>query len=38
LKRLTTARRVARERGIEVEAIPYRARQESVTGGGVTHG
>ena len=34
LKRLTTARRVARERGIEVEAIPYRARQESV----VTHG
>jgi len=39
LKRLTTARRVARERGIEVEAIPYRARQESVTGGGGgTHG
>ena len=36
LKRLTTARRVARERGIEPEAIPYRARQESVTG--VTHG
>ncbi len=34
LKRLTTARRVARERGIEPEAIPYRARQESV----VTHG
>ena len=34
LKRLTTARRVARERGVEVEAIPYRARQESV----VTHG
>jgi len=34
LKRLTTARRVARERGIDVEAIPYRARQESV----VTHG
>ena len=29
LGRLTTARRVARERGIEVEAIPYRARQES---------
>src|SRR5439155_959395 len=29
LKRLTTARRVARERGIEPEAIPYRARQES---------
>ena len=39
LKRLTTARRVARERGIEPEAIPYRARQE---GGpperAVTHG
>jgi small subunit ribosomal protein S5 len=35
LKRLTTARRVARERGIELEAIPYRARQESVV---VTHG
>ena len=34
LKRLTTARRVARERGVEPEAIPYRARQESV----VTHG
>src|SRR2546427_8024865 len=29
LKRLTTARRVARERGIEPEAIPYRARQET---------
>src|SRR5216110_621243 len=36
LKRLTTARRVARERGVEPEAIHYRARQESVTG--VTHG
>ena len=34
LKHLTTARRVARERGVEPEAIPYRARQESV----VTHG
>ena len=34
LQRLTTARRVARERGVELEAIPYRARQESV----VTHG
>ncbi len=34
LKRLTTARRVARERGVEPEAIHYRARQESV----VTHG
>jgi small subunit ribosomal protein S5 len=34
LKRLTTARRVARERGVELDAIPYRARQESV----VTHG
>ncbi len=29
LSRLTTARRVARERGVEVEAIPYKARQES---------
>jgi small subunit ribosomal protein S5 len=41
LKRLTTARRVARERGIEPEAIPYRARQESAAiggGGPVTHG
>ena len=28
LQRLTTARRVAKERGIEVEAIPYKARQE----------
>jgi len=34
LKRLTTARRVARERGVEPEAIHYRARQESV----VAHG
>jgi small subunit ribosomal protein S5 len=34
LKRLTTARRVAKERGVELEAIPYRARQEAV----VTHG
>jgi len=34
LKRLTTARRVARERGVEPDAIHYRARQESV----VTHG
>ena len=34
LKRLTTARRVAKERGVEPEAIPYRARQESVVGHG----
>ena len=34
LKRLTTARRVAKERGVEPDAIPYRARQESV----VSHG
>ncbi len=34
LKRLTTARRVARERGVEPDAIHYRARQENV----VTHG
>ncbi len=34
LMRLTTARRVARERGVEPEAIAYRARQETV----VTHG
>src|SRR5437870_5439876 len=34
LKRLTTARRVARERGVELDAIHYRARQESV----VAHG
>ncbi|HTI05138.1 MAG TPA: 30S ribosomal protein S5 [Gemmatimonadales bacterium] len=41
LKRLTTARRVARERGVEPEAIPYRARQESVvtsTTAGPSHG
>jgi len=34
LTRLTTARRVARERGVELEAIHYRARQETV----VPHG
>ena len=34
LKRLTTARRVAKERGVELEAIPYRARQEAA----VLHG
>jgi small subunit ribosomal protein S5 len=34
LKRLTTARRVAKERGVELDAIHYRARQETV----VTHG
>jgi small subunit ribosomal protein S5 len=34
LKRLTTARRVAKERGVEPDAIHYRARQEST----VTHG
>jgi small subunit ribosomal protein S5 len=32
LSRLTTARRVARERGVEVEAIHYKARQEAVHG------
>jgi small subunit ribosomal protein S5 len=32
LQRLTTARRVARERGIEVETIPYKARQEAAHG------
>jgi len=32
LQRLTTARRVAKERGIEVEAIPYKARQEVAHG------
>ena len=32
LERLTTPKRVAKERGIEVDAIHYRARQE------VTHG
>jgi len=35
LARLTTARRVAKERGVELEAIHYRARQETA---GVTHG
>ena len=34
LKRLTTARRVAKERGVELDAIPYKARQESVVGHG----
>jgi small subunit ribosomal protein S5 len=34
LARLTTARRVAKERGVELEAIHYRARQQT----GVTHG
>jgi len=34
LKRLTTARRVAKERGVELEAIHYKARQDA----GVTHG
>ena len=34
LQRLTTARRVAKERGVELEAIHYRARQQA----GVTHG
>ena len=32
LLRLTTPRRVAKERGVEVEAIPYRARQETTRG------
>jgi small subunit ribosomal protein S5 len=32
LQRLTTARRVAKERGIEVEAIPYKPRQEAAHG------
>jgi len=32
LTRLTTARRVAKERGVEVEAIPYKARQEAAHG------
>jgi len=32
LLRLTTARRVARERGVEVEAIPYRPRQGATRG------
>ena len=34
LKHLTTARRVAKERGVELEAIHYKARQDA----GVTHG
>jgi len=34
LKRLTTARRVAKERGVELEAIHYKARQDA----GVSHG
>src|SRR5437870_1296174 len=38
LKRLTTARRVARERGVELDASPYRARQESAVPAAVTHG
>jgi len=32
LLRLTTPKRVARERGVEVDAIPYRARQETARG------
>ncbi|MGH7539200.1 MAG: 30S ribosomal protein S5 [Gemmatimonadales bacterium] len=32
LAHLTTARRVARERGVEVEAIAYKARQEGARG------
>ena len=32
LTHLTTARRVARERGIDVESIPYKARQEVAHG------
>jgi small subunit ribosomal protein S5 len=32
LTRLTTARRVARERGVDVDAIPYKARQEVAHG------
>ena len=34
LARLTTARRVAKERGVELEAIHWRGRQQA----GVTHG
>ncbi len=33
LLHLTTARRVAKERGIEVDTIPYKARQETVARG-----
>jgi len=32
LTHLTTARRVARERGVDVETIPYKARQEVAHG------
>ena len=32
LTRLTTSRRVAKERGVEVEAIHYKARQEAAHG------
>jgi len=32
LQRLITARRVARERGVDVETIPYKARQAAVRG------
>jgi small subunit ribosomal protein S5 len=32
LTRLTTARRVAKERGVEIEAIHYKARQEATRG------
>ncbi|MFN2571369.1 MAG: 30S ribosomal protein S5 [Gemmatimonadales bacterium] len=38
LQRLTTARRVARERGVELGEIHYRARQESAVPAAVTHG
>src|SRR5436190_556781 len=33
LQHLTTARRVAKERGIEVDTIPYKARQEATARG-----
>jgi len=33
LQHLTTARRVAKERGVELEAIPYRARQKAAVHG-----
>jgi ribosomal protein S5 len=33
LQHLTTARRVAKERGVELEAIPYKARQEAAIRG-----
>jgi len=32
LQKLTTARRVARERGVDIETIPYKARQEAAHG------